>query len=184
MEQYTSGTSLEYYQQMCPVSVLRRASTTMFSSGWRTWTSVPNVTTSLTKHRKMIRCAPQDSDDEGVKIADRRDEGEEEEQDTSDCKLQKFTSQQWLDEIENRWFDERDDLVRQSFQAALNDVQEPYTFVLHVMLTATRYLVGIEADQCRTRPYTCRMSQTSSDGVPVSERVQLPGQGEQDVSTG
>ena len=82
----------------------------------------------------MIGCAPQDSeDDEGV---NRRDEDEEEEQDTSDCKLQKFTSQQWLDEIENRWFDERDDLVRQSFQAALNDVQEPYTFVVHVMLTA------------------------------------------------
>ena len=32
--------------------------------------------------------------------------------------------------------DERDDLVRESFQAALNDVQEPFIFILHVMLTA------------------------------------------------
>ena len=50
--------------------------------------------------------------------------------------LQKFTSQQWLEEIENRYFDERDDLVRQSFQAALHDNQEPYSFILHVMLKA------------------------------------------------
>lgn len=55
--------------------------------------------------------------------------------DKNACKMQKFTSQQWLEEIENRWFDSRDDVVRQSFQAALNDVQEPFSFVLHVMLT-------------------------------------------------
>ena len=51
-------------------------------------------------------------------------------------KLQKYTSQQWLEEIENRYFDERDDLVRQSFQAALDDVQEPYSFILHIVLKA------------------------------------------------
>ena len=30
---------------------------------------------------------------------------------------------------------ERDNLVRQSFQAAVLDVQEPFTLVLHVILT-------------------------------------------------
>ena len=48
----------------------------------------------------------------------------------------RYTSQQWLQEVENRWFDGRDDLVRETFQTALADVQEPYSFVLHVMLTA------------------------------------------------
>ena len=43
---------------------------------------------------------------------------------------------QWLEEIENRYFDEPDDLVRQSFQAALSDVQEPYSFILHVIYKA------------------------------------------------
>jgi len=50
--------------------------------------------------------------------------------------LQKYTSQDRLEEIENKYFDERDDLVRQSFQAALNDVDEPYSFILHIMLKA------------------------------------------------
>jgi hypothetical protein len=50
--------------------------------------------------------------------------------------LQKFTSQQWLEGIENRYLDARDGLVHQSFQAALNDVEKPYSFILDVMRTA------------------------------------------------
>ena len=60
-------------------------------------------------------------------------------------------------------------LVRQSFQATLYDVQETFSFVLHVMLTAhfdiyskhipitffaldERYMVRIEEDEQRTCP--------------------------------
>ena len=67
-----------------------------------------------------------------------KNKSEDEEEEVAEIKkLQKYTSQQWLEEIENRYFDERDDLVRQSFQAALNDVQEPYSFLLHIIYRAS-----------------------------------------------
>ena len=43
------------------------------------------------------------------------------------------TYQDWLDKIEDKYFDERDDLVRQIFQTGFNEVDNPYSFVIHVM---------------------------------------------------
>ena len=47
--------------------------------------------------------------------------------------LFRFSAQDWLEKIEEKYFDERDDLVRQCFQAALENVTEPYSFILHVI---------------------------------------------------
>ena len=48
-------------------------------------------------------------------------------------KIQNYSAQQGLEEIEGLYYDERDDLVRQAVQAAHEDVQEPYSLFLHIM---------------------------------------------------
>jgi len=48
----------------------------------------------------------------------------------------KYSVQDWMDKIEEKYFDERDDLVRQLFQSAFYDVSDVYSFVLHVIQTA------------------------------------------------
>ena len=44
-----------------------------------------------------------------------------------------YNFQEWLDHIEQYYFDERDDLVRQSLQTALDNVRDPFGFILHVI---------------------------------------------------
>ena len=41
-----------------------------------------------------------------------------------------------MEEVENKYCDERDDLVRQTFQAAFSDVVDAYSFLLHVLFTS------------------------------------------------
>ena len=43
------------------------------------------------------------------------------------------TFQDWLNLIEDKYFDERDDLVRQTLQTAYNEVECPFSFLLHVI---------------------------------------------------
>ena len=43
------------------------------------------------------------------------------------------TYQDWLDKIEDKYFEERDDLVRQIFQTAFNEVDSPYSFLIHII---------------------------------------------------
>lgn len=43
------------------------------------------------------------------------------------------TYQDWLNIIEDKYFEERDDLIRQTLQTAFNAVDSPYSFLVHVM---------------------------------------------------
>lgn len=45
----------------------------------------------------------------------------------------RLSAQDWLDKIEDKYFDERDDLVRQTVQTALDNTDDCYSFVLHVI---------------------------------------------------
>ena len=45
----------------------------------------------------------------------------------------RFSDHEWLEKIEDKYFDERDDIVRQFLQAAYDDVRDVYAFLLHVI---------------------------------------------------
>lgn len=45
----------------------------------------------------------------------------------------RYTFQEWLDQIEEHYFNERDDLVRQTLQTALENVTDPYGLVVHII---------------------------------------------------
>jgi len=86
----------------------------------------------------------QDDDDDWLCISEHNDEpcpkeefkDELPEVQAEPQQLQHYTTQQWLEKIEEHYFYERDDLVRKSFQSALHDVHDPFTFTLHVMFKA------------------------------------------------
>ncbi|XP_057317369.1 exonuclease mut-7 homolog isoform X2 [Hydractinia symbiolongicarpus] len=61
-----------------------------------------------------------------------------EDQDSIKClvpskRIIRLSAQDWLDKIEDKYFDERDDLVRQTVQTALDNTDDCYSFVLHVI---------------------------------------------------
>ena len=46
----------------------------------------------------------------------------------------RYNFQEWLDKIEDHYFNERDDLVRQTLQSALeNTPKDPFGLILHIM---------------------------------------------------